>query len=137
MTVFEERFLSCRPDAEAITLSSLDGLALSPGPLEAPEPLFSDDVRWIEEYPEGRFLDSLALIDGVYRDRDGPDSMWTHRWSCGGRSIAIVQIPGELLEQDGEAIWLGSKLRDELHIRGRSSALERLANPPPGDLADQ
>lgn len=111
MTIFEKRFLNCRPDPEASTPASLDGLAFSPGPLANPEPLFSDDVRWIEEYPEEEIVDTLASIDGVCCLRDGRDSPWAYRWSRGDRSIDIVQSTDDVYDQDGEAIWLGSRLR--------------------------
>jgi len=111
MTIFEKRFLSCRRDPDSSTPSCLDGLAFSPGPLGAPEPLYSDDVRGIEEYPEEEVVDSLASIDGVCWVRDGRDSAWAYRWSRGDRSIDIVRPPGEDVEEDGETIWLGSRLR--------------------------
>jgi hypothetical protein len=111
MTTFEKRFLSCRPDPGASAPSPLDGLALSPGPLEAPEPLFSYDAPGIEEYSQAKFLETLASLDGVTCLRSGGDSPWAYRWTCGERSIEVVQSPDGVFELGDEVTWLGSRLR--------------------------
>jgi hypothetical protein len=107
-----------------------DGYALIVGPASLTEPIDSQDVQDIADYPVAEVLASLLAVPGVRQIGEaGPRwAGWAAAWECGDRLVLF-----EVVEELGDGDRFGSvHLRCDCHVGDVLGVWEALRTRHPG-----